>query len=71
MANWENSYKKKVQQALSAYNGYAPTLASIDIVSAYNDSNSDMILHVYINRAYYLITLYSNGLYGARVVRVN
>lgn len=70
MANWKNSYKKAVQKALAAHNGYAPTLVLIDIISAYNTSSGDMVLHVYINRAYYLITLYSNGLYGSHVVRI-
>ena len=70
MKNWKNSYKKAVQKALSAYNGYAPSLAMIDIFDAYNVSNGDMILHVYVRQAYYLITLYSNGLYGADVHRI-
>lgn len=71
MANWKNSYKKAVQKALSAYNGYAPALALIDIFDGYNVSSGDMILHVYVRQAYYLVTLYSNGLYGAHVERVH
>ena len=71
MANWKNSYKKAVQKALSAYNGYAPVLALIDIFDGYNVSSGDMILHVYVRQAYYLVTLYSNGLYGAHVERVH
>lgn len=70
MADWKKQYKKRVQQALAAHNGYAPALALIDIISVYNTSSGDMVLHVHINRAYYLITLYSNGLYGSHVVRI-
>lgn len=67
MANWKNSYKKAIQKALSAYNGYAPALALIDIYEAYNVSNGDMILHVYVRQAYYIVTLYNDGLYGTDV----
>lgn len=70
MASWKNSYKKAVQAALARYNGYAPALALIDIYDGYNVSSGDMILHVYVRQAYYLVTLYSNGLYGADVHRI-